>query len=611
MLTGGLVYLLARWFPKLWAYFWTRSEYLAHADHVFVVDSFGQAELIECKHVPIRSSGVFSVLERFIQMRNGCDGIVVVNYRCNRFLLDCRHGLFVCVDDLLSSFLPNVDEYSLGFTDDRNLVLIQVFGPNALEIREVSSWEIFYNEVLHPFFIFQIASFFIWIYEDYYLYASVILLMALTSVGVTIFDTKKNLEKMRSMTRFQRRIRVLRKGTINEVGSSDICPGDLMILDETVDIVPCDGIMVNGDAIVDESMLSGETVPVNKIEITDEAYEGFLVGESLDQKNALYAGTRLLRSRMRHGRPALLMATQTGFLTAKGRLVQSILFPRPNNFRFYRDSMIFIGIMGVIAAIGFAISVLNFIIHGEDLSLIIGRALDIITVVVPPALPATMAIGTVFALKRLEARSIFCISPPKINIASKVDVFCFDKTGTLTEDGLELFGILPNLGKSEDFSNASLIEISQDSSNMKMVPLQFIQMMASCHSLKKINGRLLGDYLDLKMFECTNWELEEPLDMGEAIVPSIVRPPGSLPFDFSVLTGKMNPALSGQFTQEVGIIRQFDFSSSLRRMSVIVRNLAEDSLHVYCKGSPESLFSICVPETRKLGYSLTECFSSR
>lgn len=45
--------------------------------------------------------------------------------------------------------------------------------------------------------------------------------------------------------------------------------------------------------------------------------------------------------------------------------------------------------------------------------LIIVRALDLITIVVPPALPATLTIGTNFALSRLKKQSIFCISPQK------------------------------------------------------------------------------------------------------------------------------------------------------------------------------------------------------
>lgn len=48
-----------------------------------------------------------------------------------------------------------------------------------------------------------------------------------------------------------------------------------------------------------------------------------------------------------------------------------------------------------------------------------------------------------FFLFRLKKKSIFCISPPKINVSGKVNIMCFDKTGTLTEEGLDTLGVRP------------------------------------------------------------------------------------------------------------------------------------------------------------------------
>lgn len=55
------------------------------------------------------------------------------------------------------------------------------------------------------------------------------------------------------------------------------------------------------------------------------------------------------------------------------------------------------------------------------------RSLDIVTIVVPPALPAALTTGPIYAQRRLKSQGIFCISPPRINICGKVSVFCFDK----------------------------------------------------------------------------------------------------------------------------------------------------------------------------------------
>lgn len=57
------------------------------------------------------------------------------------------------------------------------------------------------------------------------------------------------------------------------------------------------------------------------------------------------------------------------------------------------------------------------------------ESLDLITIAVPPALPAAMAVGQYYAQKRLEKNKIFCISPRTITVAGSIDCVCFDKVG--------------------------------------------------------------------------------------------------------------------------------------------------------------------------------------
>lgn len=59
------------------------------------------------------------------------------------------------------------------------------------------------------------------------------------------------------------------------------------------------------------------------------------------------------------------------------------------------------------------------------------EALDIITIAVPPALPAAMTVGRFYAQKRLESNNIYCISPRSINVSGSVDCVCFDKVNFL------------------------------------------------------------------------------------------------------------------------------------------------------------------------------------
>lgn len=72
--------------------------------------------------------------------------------------------------------------------------------------------------------------------------------------------------------------------------------------------------------------------------------------------------------------------------------------------------------------------ILSWQVHnGEDVSDIILHALDIITIAVPPALPAALTVGIVFAQRRLKNHEIYCISPRSINVCGGINAVCFDK----------------------------------------------------------------------------------------------------------------------------------------------------------------------------------------
>jgi len=58
---------------------------------------------------------------------------------------------------------------------------------------------------------------------------------------------------------------------------------------------------------------------------------------------------------------------------------------------------------------------------------VFGHTFDIVTIVVPPALPAAMTVGSYYASKRLEKQKILCINPRAINVGGSLNLFCFDK----------------------------------------------------------------------------------------------------------------------------------------------------------------------------------------
>lgn len=202
-----------------------------------------------------------------------------------------------------------------------------------------------------------------------------------------------------------------------------------------------------------------------------------------------------------------------------------------------------------------------------------------------------MTVGRFYAQKRLETNSIYCISPRSINVSGSIDCVCFDKTGTLTEDGLDMWGIVP-----KSATNSFQIPMRQ----VTRLPYDdFLFGMVTCHSITIMGGELKGDPLDLKMFESTGWVLEEANGVADdakydVLFPTMVRPPRNSGFMISDEdTG------DGTFGShmDIGIVREFSFTSSLQRMSVVTRRLLAEHFHVYCKGSPEMIETMCRPES--------------
>lgn len=341
------------------------------------------------------------------------------------------------------------------------------------------------------------------------------------------------------------------------VSSEELVPGDIVnLIEESLSLFPADMLLLSGDTIVNESMLTGESVPVAKVPVKDHEIAKWNEGEDIGPETAksfLYTGTKIIRVRGvltptgGGGEQALGLVVRTGFNTTKGSLIRSMLFPKPMGFKFYRDSMRFVIFLAGVAGLGFLASAVQFVKLGIKLHIIVLRALDLITIVVPPALPATLSIGTSFSIGRLRKLGIFCISPNRVNVAGKINVVCFDKTGTLTEDGLDVLGArcLDRTTLSGDVFGelvTDAMDIPQSGSVTSKA--DFLHALATCHSLKVINAEVLGDPLDVKMFEFTGWAIEEGRTNGgkggsgaganssrpAALVQAVVRPPGSASF---------------------------------------------------------------------------------
>ncbi|KAG9509462.1 putative cation-transporting ATPase 13A3 [Fragariocoptes setiger] len=534
-----------------------------------------------------------------------------------------------------------------GLTKEEQRRRRRLYGDNAIHVEVQPYLRILFQEVLGPFYIFQVFSMAVWYIDDYFYYGTCIIIMSVLSLVSGVVQIRRNQEQLRDTVESIDNVKVRRPSTgqYEEVESSQIVPGDVVMVPTFDTVLQFDAILINGNVIVNESMLTGESVPITKTPISANNLHTHHYDPKEHGKHTLYCGTRVLQTRYCGGAHVKALVIRSGFQTAKGELIRSIMFPKPVDFRFNRQINRFIGLLACLALVGFIYTVIIKSQRGATLGSIILSALDLITIVVPPALPAAMTIGIIYAQSRLKKNKIYCISPRSINISGSINCVCFDKTGTLTEDHLSFNEVAPVIEETcefgEPFDESDMSEVNEfnhkatantnsgaDTTkyNLRDTTGQYSPLMvclAACHSLTIIDHKLIGDPLDLQMFHATGWHLEETHEddddnKNDIKAPTIVRPPRVTPSNSAAninnSSSSNNDVANDEYAatnsqsddgflelpsseHDVGILRQFTFSSSLQRMSVVTRQHRANQFVVYTKGAPEKIAALCDPET--------------
>ena len=257
------------------------------------------------------------------------------------------------------------------------------------------------------------------------------------------------LDSLRSMGHTQ--ARVIRGGHERSVSSEDLVPGDLVLV-EAGDKVPADIRLIRlAELRVDESALTGESVPAAKDELVLPA-----ATPVADRQNMVYAGSLVIAG------TGAGITVATGAETELGeihRLVGSAeTLATPLTVKLTKFSKILTAAILALAAVTFAVG----LIRGQDAVQTFTAAIALAVGAIPEGLPAAVTITLAIGVSRMARRRAVIRCLPAVETLGSTTVICSDKTGTLTENQMTVRavwtpdGVFEVTGSGYDLNGALL-----------------------------------------------------------------------------------------------------------------------------------------------------------
>ncbi|CZT12024.1 probable calcium-transporting ATPase (P-type ATPase) [Rhynchosporium graminicola] len=529
-------------------------------------------------------------------------------FQKRRHLYDVTTGSFSPIEYAIDAEpKPLLDHFqkSRGISTATELTRIQQhYGDNTFDIPVPSFTELFKEHAVAPFFVFQIFCVGLWMLDEYWYFSLFTLFMLVVFESTVVWQRQRTLNEFRGMAIKPYDLWVYRLNNWEETQSDKLLPGDLVSVGRTKDDsgVACDMLLVEGSAIVNEAMLSGESTPLLKDSVQLRPSDANLEPEGLDKNSFLYGGTKVLqithgnsdeeRPKLVSGVPAppdngaMAIVVKTGFETSQGSLVRTMIYSTERVSANNAEALLFILFLLV-----FAIAA-SWYVWDEGVkkdrkrSKLLLDCVLIVTSVVPPELPMELSLAVNTSLAALSKYAIYCTEPFRIPFAGRVDVACFDKTGTLTGEDLVVEGIA-GLGLGQSGTSTPQ---EKDGAHSHITPvleagIETTLVLATAHALVKLDeGDIVGDPMEKATLSSLGWTLGKN----------------------DILTSKHMTAAKGASqataTNSVQIKRRFQFSSALKRQSSVATITAQHpetgkkikSTFIGVKGAPETIMKMLV-----------------
>ena len=458
-----------------------------------------------------------------------------------------------------------------GLSQRQAELLLVEHGENRLEKgKKISPLKIFAGQFRDLMIMILLASTAISVLMGQVSEAVAIIVIVLVNAILGFFQeyrTEKTLEALGKMA--APTARVLRDGRRLNIPADQIVPGDVTLL-SAGDKIPADARVIEAVSLeCDESLLSGESLPVEKRRAESEG-----IPKEIGRPDLVYMGAIVTKGR------GTAVVIATGMQTEMGKIAGMLHTIEDEQTPLQKR----LGQLGKYIAVGClaicAVVTLTGILRGEDIFSMFLTGISLAVAAVPEGLPAIVTIALALAVSRILKRRALVRRLHAVETMGCANVICTDKTGTLTENKMtvrEIFTFDYNLEVGGNgYERAGEFTAGGRRANTGASPTlrRMFDIAAQCNNAQLTSPE---DGLDSRDRTASNasgsWEANgDPTEIALMIM-----------------------AAKAGVTPDSGSYRKVDeipFDSDRKRMTVLLENLSGKGL-TFSKGAPDLLLERC------------------